>query len=432
MHCPTRWITVGAVGLLLLTGCSAGNDSASDEAVTDTAAGSGETDLSGEAPADTGEAAADASGGDGTTDTSEASGLSLATSDREVITSGSVTMTVADPEDVAAQLSRQVEGLGGWVEELSQQAASDYTEASAHLVVRIPSTDVTSTLASLEEYGTVEDVTLNRTDVTMQVRDVEARIRALRLSIERMEDLLARATSTEDLVDAEQMLTDRQSQLESLLSQQAQLADQVAMSTLEIQLWAPDALPEPEPESPKGFWGGLVTGWEAFLTFGERALLVLGVLLPWIAFFAVIAAIILVIARTAQRRRAAKGLPAASPRPSGPTTALRAPAGAAPPAGPGPGAAPPAGPATPQSPAGYSGSPPSGYPAGPQPWATPSSAAPGAGATPTDTTPPAPAGATAPSASETAPADAADDTASAPPSESAPPSDRPVAKPNDL
>src|SRR5665647_133420 len=122
--------------------------------------------------------------------------LFLAASDREVITSGSVTMTVEDPEAVAADLSRVVENLGGWVEDLTQQAATEHTDASARMVVRIPSQAVTSTLERLADYGTVADVNLARTDVTMQVRDLEARIRALNLSIARMEDLLARATTT--------------------------------------------------------------------------------------------------------------------------------------------------------------------------------------------------------------------------------------------
>lgn len=359
MRTPMRWIVVSGAGLLLLAGC--GGDSAGTDEGEWTTVGSADSAAEAPAAADTDGAGSDAGGageltGEGVAEAEP--GLNLAGTERDVITSGSVTMTVEDPEDVATELGRIVEGLGGWVEALNQQAATENTDASARLVVRIPSREVSSTLARLADLGTVEDVTLDRTDVTMQVRDLEARIKALRMSIERMEDLLERASTTADLVDAEQMLTDRQSQLESLLSQQALLADQVAMSTLEIQLWAPDALPEPEEPGPEGFLGGLETGWQAFLDFGSSALLVLGVLLPWAAFLALIVLVVVLLRRPFERRQAAKGLPAASPDRPGPTTAPPPMSGPSPlgwPAGPVPppaGPVPPPGPPAPVPPAG--------------------------------------------------------------------------------
>ena len=308
MRTPMRWTAVSLAGVLFLAGCSGGGaDSASDNR--------GAADIANDSAA---EAPAEAVAEDG------APGLSLATSDREVITSGSVTMTVEDPEAVAADLSRVVENLGGWVEDLTQQAATENTDASARMVVRIPSQDVTSTLERLASYGTVDDINLARTDVTMQVRDLEARIRALNLSIARMEDLLARATTTTDLVNAEQMLTDRQSELESLLSQQALLADQVSMSTLDIQMWTVESAPEPDPEPATGFWAGLVNGWNSFYDTGSSTLMVIGAMLPWLVFFALLALVVVVIRRPLKRRQAAKGLSAASPGPAGqgPTTAL--------------------------------------------------------------------------------------------------------------
>ena len=302
-------------GVLFLAGCSGGGaDTASDNR---DAAGIA-NDSAAEAPAAAGaEDGVDATG-------SGAPGLNLAASDREVITSGSVTMTVDDPEAVAADLSRVVENLGGWVENITQQAATENTDASARMVVRIPSQDVTSTLERLADYGTVADINLARTDVTMQVRDLEARIRALNLSIARMEDLLARATTTTDLVNAEQMLTDRQSELESLLSQQALLADQVSMSTLDIQMWTVESAPEPEPEPATGFWAGLVNGWNSFYDTGSSTLMVIGAMLPWLVFFALLALVVVVIRRPLKRRQAAKALSAASQGPvgQGPTTAL--------------------------------------------------------------------------------------------------------------
>src|SRR5665647_3469719 len=166
--------------------------------------------------------------------------------------------------------------------------------------------------------------------VVVVARASRSSIRALNLSIARMEDLLARATTTTDLVNAEQMLTDRQSELESLLSQQALLADQVSMSTLDIQMWTVESAPEPEPEPATGFWAGLVNGWNSFYDTGSSALMVIGAMLPWLVFFALLALVVVVIRRPLKRRQTASGLSAASQGPAGqgPTTA-RPPMGAA-------------------------------------------------------------------------------------------------------
>src|SRR5665811_1320850 len=103
MRTPMRWTAVSLAGVLFLAGCSGGGaDTASDNR---DAAGIA-NDSAAEAPAAAGaEDGVDATG-------SGAPGLNLAASDREVITSGSVTMTVEDPEAVAADLSRVVENLG--------------------------------------------------------------------------------------------------------------------------------------------------------------------------------------------------------------------------------------------------------------------------------------------------------------------------------
>jgi TolA-binding protein len=314
-----RFIALGLAGVLLLAGCSGAESTDSTAPMDDRG-----VDAAPEEPA------ADLDAGESADGSGEPS-LDLSGSDRSVITTGYVTMTAEDPEAVARDLSGLVEGMGGWVEGLQQRAATTHSDASANLVLRIPSSEVTSTLDRLDGFGTVEDITINRSDVTMQVRDLAARIRALETSIARLEALLERATTTSDLVNAEQMLTDRQSQLESLLSQQAVLADQVSMSTLEVQIWAPDALPTPAA----GFWGGLVTGWNALLTFGAGLLMVLGVLVPWLVTTALIVIIIIAIVRTNRRRRAATappaahpygGPPAGQPGPAGPPALATAPA----------------------------------------------------------------------------------------------------------
>jgi hypothetical protein len=65
-------------------------------------------------------------------------------------------------------------------------------------------------------------------------------------------------------------------------------------------------------ETPDNFWTGLVTGWNTFVGFVGVALVVIGVLIPWVIAAGVVTAIVLVwvkLAKTRKARRAAQ-LPA--------------------------------------------------------------------------------------------------------------------------
>ncbi|MGO1539586.1 MAG: DUF4349 domain-containing protein, partial [Leucobacter sp.] len=60
------------------------------------------------------------------------------------------------------------------------------------------------------------------------------------------------------------------------------------------------------------FWEGLVSGWNALIGAGAGALVMLGILLPWLALTAVITVVIMVIVRYAARRRRARSVRVAS------------------------------------------------------------------------------------------------------------------------
>ncbi|WP_146192415.1 DUF4349 domain-containing protein [Cellulomonas sp. WB94] len=280
-----RGAAVVAVVLVgLLAGCSADRSGSSTSAV-DSNAGKDGGALSGAAP----QAGAAAEQG-----TSDAAG-------RQVITTGTAQLTVDDPRKAASAVVALVEGLGGRVDARQEQSAAEGRDAYAQLTVRIPSDDLTSTLTKLEDIGHVDRVNLSAQDVTGTAEDLDARIRALKLSVARMEELLSRATSNADLIAAENALTERQSNLESLQSQRARLAEQVALSTLDITLSTPGNAPEP---TTHGFLGGLAAGWDALVGMLSTLVLVVGVLLPWLAFAGVITLAVLASLRWARRRRA--------------------------------------------------------------------------------------------------------------------------------
>ena len=269
---------------LLLAGCTAGQGSTSDSGGV-----APQPDTGVEAPADGGDA-----GGE------ELAPQQPVEDDRSVITTGWLTMTVDDPVDTAAEVASIVDRSGGRIDSRSETPGTDTQQARATLVVRIPSDDFDAVLADLRELGEVDSVQLDASDVTQQREDLDARIGALQASVDRLLALLSEATTTADLIAIESELSSRQAELDSLVAQRDSLADQVDFSTLTVELLSEGIAPDAGPDD---FWSGLVTGWEALVSFLAGLLVVAGVLLPWIGLLLVIAAIITAIVILATRGR---------------------------------------------------------------------------------------------------------------------------------
>ncbi|WP_265520964.1 DUF4349 domain-containing protein [Oerskovia flava] len=217
---------------------------------------------------------------------------------REVITTGSATVVADDAAGAVGAIQALVDSAGGYLEARHESAATDDRPGWANVTARIPADRMTATIDGLDGVGTVQDIDLDSVDVTGTVRDLDARIDALRASVTRLTTLMAEAGSTAELLAAEQELTTRQSDLESLESQRAGLAEQVAMSTLHIEVTEVAETPQ---LAPGGFLGGLTSGWNALLATLNGLVVVVGVLLPWIVPAGVIALLVRWVVRRVRR-----------------------------------------------------------------------------------------------------------------------------------
>ncbi len=223
--------------------------------------------------------------------------------DRSVITTGYLYVTVDAPLESVREAVAITEAAGGRVDARQEFAPQGGDAGGAELVLRIPADRLTATLARLTELGEVEELQLGSNDVTREVQDIDARVTALRSSITRLLALQDQAATVEDLITLEgdfEGLYRFLAELESLEAQQRYLADQVGLSTITLVLGSNEVAPVDEPDT---FLSGLVTGWEALVTFGSGLLVLFGVLLPWLVVLGLIAFAIVMIVRRATRRR---------------------------------------------------------------------------------------------------------------------------------
>ncbi|GAA3596712.1 DUF4349 domain-containing protein [Agrococcus terreus] len=220
--------------------------------------------------------------------------------DEAVIVSGALSMRVADPIATADRVADEAEQRDGGVDQRSEGASTDFEPAWSTLVVRVPAEEVEPMLTALRALGDVTRVDLGEQRVTAQVRDLEVRVDATRASVERLTELLASAADTETLLEVEAQLTQRTGELEQLLSEQRSLADQVAMSTLQVDIRSTTVQ---GPTGTPTFWDGLVAGWAAFLAWGAAALYGFGEALPALVLLVLLGLAIWLVVRRILRRR---------------------------------------------------------------------------------------------------------------------------------
>jgi hypothetical protein len=315
MRRSTFTATVPVAGVILLalalTGCTNGGDSVSTGDAIGTLqpepARAPESDTGSSMGAEDGMSSEQFTNTDQFTSTeqfttSELPADATVDSGRQVISSGFVTLTADDPIAASGAAVQIVESAGGRVDGRTEQAPSNGDKGRASLTLRIPTDKLTATLTELKELGDNASVQLSDVDVTTEVQDLDARISALSASVGRLIALMSTATDTDVLIDLETAVSDRQGQLESMESQRRLLTDQVAMSSVTLELVSPADAPVPVPRT---FGDAVTAGLAGFGAFFTGLFFALGYALPWLVLLAILVAVLMAVRR--RRRRASAG-----------------------------------------------------------------------------------------------------------------------------
>jgi hypothetical protein len=199
---------------------------------------------------------------------------------RAVISTGQVTLHPDSITRARSEAMRLVTSWGGTVAD--EQSSSDdrgrITEST--LTLRVPSSRFAEAMTAFAGLGRLEQQSRKSEDVTTRVIDNEARVRAAERSIRQIENLLARARMLSDVIAIESDLARRQADLDSLKSQQAYLADQTSLSTINVHL-SKIGHAGPGDRPARGFLAGLDGGWTAMKGAVVVLLTVLGAALPF-------------------------------------------------------------------------------------------------------------------------------------------------------
>ncbi|UJP11006.1 DUF4349 domain-containing protein [Microbacterium sp. KUDC0406] len=222
--------------------------------------------------------------------------------DSAVVTTGRMLLTADDPLAAADAAAKIAIDAGGRVDARHDDAGGESAAAQAEVVLRIPADELEDARIALKKLGELAETSFSAEEVGATQRDLDARITTLRTSIARYTEWLGSAQKTSDLIELEQAISERQSELESLTAQKRDLDDRVAMATVTVTFTSVYVPQSTVPQTPLE---AIAAGWSAFVGFWSAAGIALAFLLPWLV---VIAAIVLVVLWLSRRRR--RGMPA--------------------------------------------------------------------------------------------------------------------------
>jgi hypothetical protein len=225
------------------------------------------------------------------------------TAEQAIIRNGNMALEVKDVSTTVADVTSLITSSSGRIESSSLSAEFENSGASAYIVARVPEAKLDEVIAAVSELGKRTSLNLSTTDVTLQVIDLTARIDALVISRDKLSDLMAQATTTADLLAAEQALAQRQSELDSYQAQLDYLNSQVTQSTLNIAIVSNSTS---ITSGLSGIGATLIQSLRNFLQGFESVILFIGSAIPWILVLSIFYIASKSISKLVQKRKLKK------------------------------------------------------------------------------------------------------------------------------
>ena len=211
--------------------------------------------------------------------------------DRLIIRNGSINMQVEDTYQTRNEIKSLVNQLsdnGAFILSANEYAGAENRDPQIEIVIRVPA-DAFDTV--MEQLAGMAVVVNNREeysqDVTEEYNDIENRLDSLEAARQRLLEIMENADTTEDLLQAEQQLTERETEIESLKGRQKYLSESARLSRITIFL-QPYLLSQPidtgwKPlETMREALDDLINGMKNFI---NSLLYFIIAVAPWLALF---------------------------------------------------------------------------------------------------------------------------------------------------
>jgi len=223
---------------------------------------------------------------------------------RAVIATANISIQTKTYDAFSAALKAELKTMGGYTNAFDEWNYDSNRHAS--VTARVPSQKLDAFLDSLEENGTVISRSINTADVTDEMIETGSRKQALQAEEAALLTILEKAQTVEDIIRVQDRLSNVRSELESYLQKLQSLQNQVAYSTVNIDVQEVNRITTPTQKfgalASSGFLASLRNIGSGLRNF---ALWFIGAI-PWLVLLAIPTVLVIWFIRRRRRNKNAK------------------------------------------------------------------------------------------------------------------------------
>ena len=253
-------------------------------------------------------------------------------SNRKLIKTVNMSVETREFDKLIANVTERINSLGGYAESTNIQGNGydSYSARSANIIARVPANKLDFFVQGIEAESNITSKNESAEDVTLQYADVEAHKESLKIEQQRLNELLEKADTLENIIELENRLTEVRYEIESYESRLRTMNNQVVYATVNLNIREVKEY-TPEPVEEATFWQRLTEGfldsceeaWETIQDFIIGFVSLLPMLLVTIIILGVIFAIvfgivklIISIVKSSNKKNAAKKAAKAAAQPA--------------------------------------------------------------------------------------------------------------------
>jgi hypothetical protein len=220
-----------------------------------------------------------------------------------IIRTGNISMVVEDTRAAQATIEGMVEGMAGegaFVVSSDEYGGTEGSQPHITMSIRVPAAHFSQVMDRLAEMAVnVPSRNESSQDVTEEYVDLEARVESLEAARQRLLEIMLETRVTKDLLEAEQQLTQREAEIESLKGRMQYLEQSARLSSIWIEL-QPYILSQPvsdqwrPAETARRAVEALVDGLRGF---GDFLIFFAIAVLPWLVAIGLVVLLLVALVR---------------------------------------------------------------------------------------------------------------------------------------
>ena len=218
---------------------------------------------------------------------------------QKIIRTISLSLSTRSFEEDLAKLNTALADQKGYVE-YSDISADRGSRRYANLNLRIPKNNLDAYLQQVKGVGQTVSITESQEDVSERYSDTATRLQTQTTKMERLIDLLSKASRVEDILDIEREIADTQYQIDRLTGSLQGMDSRVDYSTVQLYMTEEVLTPSATQLSlMERIRLAVSDAWMVTLNFLEDFVILLSVTLPYLA----VLVILILITRKIIRRK---------------------------------------------------------------------------------------------------------------------------------